>query len=232
MNAWKMTTHTRNSFCKQFNQTTNFYQTTCCYLIRYHAVTSWSRVKGMGIPLWKAVEVTLIWLLSVILAVPEALAFDLMETFYRGQKLRVCLLHPVQTTHFLQVLPHPPCIQSQIILCIFNHNFMQRQIIRVSLLSIFNWTIIVLIIFTVVLYRRSDFGCSKQTKLFESPPPKFYQDIKDWWLFGFYFCLPLACTGVFYTLMSCEMLKRKKGMRIALNDHMKQVWAPFEFSGK
>lgn len=24
--------------------------------------------------------------------------------------------------------------------------------------------------------------------------------------------------------MSCEMLSRKKGMRIALNDHMKQVW--------
>lgn len=52
---------------------------------------------------------------------------------------------------------------------------------------------------------------------------QFYRDVKDWWLFGFYFCLPLACTGIFYTLMSCEMLSRKKGMRIALNDHMKQV---------
>lgn len=52
---------------------------------------------------------------------------------------------------------------------------------------------------------------------------QFYQDVKDWWLFGFYFCFPLACTGIFYTLMSCEMLSRKKGMRIALNDHMKQV---------
>ncbi|XP_062333043.1 endothelin receptor type B-like [Osmerus eperlanus] len=119
---------------------------------RYHAVTSWSRVKGMGIPLWKAVEVTLIWLAAVALAVPEALAFDMMEMPYRGSKLRVCLLHPQQSTPFM----------------------------------------------------------------------KFYQDVKDWWLFGFYFCLPLACTGVFYTLMSCEMLSRKKGMRIALNDHMKQ----------
>lgn len=52
---------------------------------------------------------------------------------------------------------------------------------------------------------------------------QFYQEVKDWWLFGFYFCFPLACTGIFYTLMSCEMLSRKKGMRIALNDHMKQV---------
>ncbi|XP_034399207.1 endothelin receptor type B-like [Cyclopterus lumpus] len=119
---------------------------------RYHAVTSWSRVKGMGVPLWKAVEVTLIWLVAVMLAVPEALAFDMLEMAYRGHKLRVCLLLPEQTTSFM----------------------------------------------------------------------KFYQDVKDWWLFGFYFCLPLACTGVFYTLMSCEMLSRKKGMRIALNDHMKQ----------
>ncbi|XP_026860687.2 endothelin receptor type B-like isoform X4 [Electrophorus electricus] len=119
---------------------------------RYHAVTSWSRVKGMGIPLWKAVEVILIWLVAIVLAVPEALAFDVMEMNYRGRKLRVCFLHPQQNTVFLQ----------------------------------------------------------------------FYQEVKDWWLFGFYFCLPLACTGIFYTLMSCEMLKRKKGMRIALNDHMKQ----------
>ncbi|KAJ8405743.1 hypothetical protein AAFF_G00311800 [Aldrovandia affinis] len=119
---------------------------------RYHAVTSWSRVKGMGIPLWKAVEVTLIWSVAVTLAVPEAVAFDMMEMPYRGSKLRVCLLHPEQSTPFM----------------------------------------------------------------------KFYQDVKDWWLFGFYFCLPLACTGVFYTLMSCEMLSRKKGMRIALNDHMQQ----------
>lgn len=69
----------------------------------YHAVTSWSRVKGMGIPLWKAVEVTLIWLLAVVLAVPEALAFDMMEIPYRGTKLRVCLLHPEQTTNFMKV---------------------------------------------------------------------------------------------------------------------------------
>lgn len=52
---------------------------------------------------------------------------------------------------------------------------------------------------------------------------QFYRDVKDWWLFGFYFCLPLVCTGIFYTLMSCEMLSKRNGMRIALNDHMKRV---------
>uniref|UniRef100_A0A8C4HV59 G-protein coupled receptors family 1 profile domain-containing protein n=1 Tax=Dicentrarchus labrax TaxID=13489 RepID=A0A8C4HV59_DICLA len=107
---------------------------------RYHAVTSWSRVKGMGIPLWKAVEVTLIWLVAVLLAVPEALAFDMLEMPYRGNKLRVCLLHPEQTSSFM---------------------------------------------------KHSSFSLEQ-------------------------------CAGIFYTLMSCEMLSRKKGMRIALNDHMKQ----------
>ena len=57
----------------------------------------------MGIPLWKAVEVTLIWLVAVALAVPEALAFDMLEIQYRGNKLRVCLLHPEQTGSFMKV---------------------------------------------------------------------------------------------------------------------------------
>uniref|UniRef100_A0A8V5H2Z2 Uncharacterized protein n=1 Tax=Melopsittacus undulatus TaxID=13146 RepID=A0A8V5H2Z2_MELUD len=41
----------------------------------------------------------------------------------------------------------------------------------------------------------------------------FYRDVKDWWLFGFYFCLPLLCT-------------ERNGMRTALNDHMKRVRKP------
>uniref|UniRef100_A0A8C4T2F2 Endothelin receptor type B-like n=2 Tax=Erpetoichthys calabaricus TaxID=27687 RepID=A0A8C4T2F2_ERPCA len=119
---------------------------------RYRAVVSWSRVRGMGIPLWKAAEVTLIWAAAIVLAVPEAIAFDIMEMNYQGAKLRVCLLHPDQQSSFMML----------------------------------------------------------------------YRNVKDWWLFGFYFCLPLACTGVFYTLMSCEMLRHRNGMQIALNDHMKQ----------
>uniref|UniRef100_A0A8C3WLI6 Endothelin-1 receptor n=1 Tax=Catagonus wagneri TaxID=51154 RepID=A0A8C3WLI6_9CETA len=52
---------------------------------------------------------------------------------------------------------------------------------------------------------------------------KFYQDAKDWWLFGFYFCMPLVCTAIFYTLMTCEMLNRRNGsLRIALSEHLKQ----------
>ncbi|XP_007669762.1 endothelin receptor type B-like [Ornithorhynchus anatinus] len=119
---------------------------------RYRAVASWSRIQGIGIPAWKAVEVTLIWAVAIILAIPEAVSFDLVVLSYREQKHQVCMLSSQQKSTFIN----------------------------------------------------------------------FYKDMKDWWLFGFYFCLPLACTGVFYTLMSCEMLSKRNGMRIALNDHMKR----------
>lgn len=52
---------------------------------------------------------------------------------------------------------------------------------------------------------------------------QFYKAAKDWWLFSVYFCLPLACTAIFYTLMTCEMLRKKNGVQIALSDHLKQV---------
>ncbi|NXD36167.1 EDNRB protein, partial [Copsychus sechellarum] len=119
---------------------------------RYRAVASWSRIKGIGVPKWTAVEIVLIWVISVILAVPEAIAFDMITMEYRGRYLRICLLHPTQKTPFMM----------------------------------------------------------------------FYKQAKDWWLFSFYFCLPLAITAFFYTLMTCEMLRKKSGMQIALNDHLKQ----------
>ncbi|XP_053110162.1 endothelin-1 receptor [Hemicordylus capensis] len=51
----------------------------------------------------------------------------------------------------------------------------------------------------------------------------FYIEAKDWWLFGFYFCMPLLCTAFFYTLMTTEMLNRRKSsLRIALSEHLKQ----------
>ncbi|XP_028837425.1 endothelin receptor Ba isoform X2 [Denticeps clupeoides] len=118
---------------------------------RYRAVASWNRIKGIGVPIWTAIEITLIWVLSIILAVPEAVAFDMITMDYKGENLRICLLHPMQKSQFMT----------------------------------------------------------------------FYKSAKDWWLFGFYFCMPLACTAVFYTLMTSEMLK-KNGMQIALSDHLKQ----------
>lgn len=118
---------------------------------RYRAVASWSRVQGVGVPLLTAMEILSIWVLSLVLAVPEAIGFDMVKFNYRNTTIRTCMLNP--KTEFMV----------------------------------------------------------------------YYKDIKDWWLFGFYFCVPLTCTVVFYTLMTCEMLNRKNGsLRIALSEHLKQ----------
>ncbi|KAG8144481.1 putative Endothelin-3 receptor protein [Naja naja] len=68
---------------------------------RYRAVASWSRIQGIGIPLWKAVEVTFIWAVAIILAIPEAIAFDLVKLDYWEQTHWVCLLAPEQKSSFM-----------------------------------------------------------------------------------------------------------------------------------
>ncbi|ELK17512.1 Endothelin-1 receptor [Pteropus alecto] len=118
---------------------------------RYRAVASWSRVQGIGIPLITAIEIVSIWILSFILAIPEAIGFVMVPFEYKGAQHKTCMLNA--TSKFME----------------------------------------------------------------------FYQDVKDWWLFGFYFCMPLVCTAIFYTLMTCEMLNRRNGsLRIALSEHLKQ----------
>lgn len=49
---------------------------------------------------------------------------------------------------------------------------------------------------------------------------QFYKSVKDWWLFGFYFCMPLAWTAIFYTLMTRKMLRNTETY-----NHTKQVSA-------
>ncbi|XP_076026154.1 endothelin receptor type B [Genypterus blacodes] len=116
---------------------------------RYRAVVTWNQIKGFGVSMWTAIEITLIWALSVVLAVPEVVGFDMITMDYKEKHLRICLLHPMQTTPFM----------------------------------------------------------------------KFYKSAKDWWLFGFYFCMPLVWTAVFYTLMTRKMLRHTEN---TLSDHTKQ----------
>lgn len=66
---------------------------------------SWKRIKGIGVSMWTAIEITLIWVISVMLAVPEVVGFDMITMDYKDKHLRVCLLHPMQTTQFMQVFP-------------------------------------------------------------------------------------------------------------------------------
>lgn len=47
---------------------------------------------------------------------------------------------------------------------------------------------------------------------------QFYKKVKDWWLFTFFFCLPLAWTAIFYTLMTRKMLRNTETC-----NHTKQV---------
>ena len=68
---------------------------------RYRAVASWSRVQGVGIPLFTVIEIVSIWLLSFFLAVPEAMVFDMHTFVYRNQTLHTCMMKP--TTDFLTV---------------------------------------------------------------------------------------------------------------------------------
>lgn len=53
--------------------------------------------------MWTAVEISLIWVISILLAVPEVVGFDMITMNYKDKHLRICLLHPMQTTPFMQV---------------------------------------------------------------------------------------------------------------------------------
>lgn len=59
---------------------------------RYRAVASWSRVQGTGIPTVTAVEIVVIWLLSALLAVPEAIGFNIITFDYKNVTIRTCML--------------------------------------------------------------------------------------------------------------------------------------------
>uniref|UniRef100_A0A673G6B7 Endothelin-1 receptor-like n=1 Tax=Sinocyclocheilus rhinocerous TaxID=307959 RepID=A0A673G6B7_9TELE len=61
---------------------------------RYRAVASWSRVQGVGIPVSTAVEIVCIWLLAVVLAVPEAIGFTMVSFDYNNVTIRTCMLKP------------------------------------------------------------------------------------------------------------------------------------------
>lgn len=72
---------------------------------RYRAVASWSRVQGVGIPLFTIIEIVSIWVLSLVLAVPEAIGFDIVPFTYRNDTYRTCMLNP--KTDFMMVKLSP-----------------------------------------------------------------------------------------------------------------------------
>ncbi|KAM4044024.1 endothelin receptor type B [Anomaloglossus baeobatrachus] len=119
---------------------------------RYRAVASWNHISGNRATKWTVLEIIFIWTISVLLAIPEVIGFNVIHYGYNGQEIKTCLFQPSQNTSFLE----------------------------------------------------------------------FYKTYKDPWLFSFYFCLPLLITAVFYTLMTYELLQKKNGITISLNDHIKK----------
>lgn len=65
---------------------------------------SWNQIKGIWVSVWTAIEIGLIWVISILLAVPEVVGFDMITMDYKEKRLTICLLHPMQTTGFMQVM--------------------------------------------------------------------------------------------------------------------------------
>lgn len=61
---------------------------------RYRAVASWSRVQGTRVPTATAVEIMAIWLLSILLAVPEAIGFNMVTFDHNNVSITTCMLQP------------------------------------------------------------------------------------------------------------------------------------------
>ena len=61
---------------------------------RYRAVASWSRVQGTRVPTVTAVEIVAIWLLSILLAVPEAIGFNMVTFDHNNVSITTCMLQP------------------------------------------------------------------------------------------------------------------------------------------
>ncbi|CAH2223759.1 endothelin receptor type B [Pelobates cultripes] len=68
---------------------------------RYRAVASRNHVKGLGFSKWTTLEIVFIWVVSVVIAIPEAISFGVDTVDYRGQQFQTCYLLPVQTTAFM-----------------------------------------------------------------------------------------------------------------------------------
>lgn len=53
--------------------------------------------------MWKTIELTLIWAVAILLAVPEAVAFDLVTLEFKDQTIQICMLPNEQASNFMTV---------------------------------------------------------------------------------------------------------------------------------
>ncbi|XP_056416446.1 endothelin receptor type B [Hyla sarda] len=69
---------------------------------RYRVVASWNHVGGNRDTKSTILEIIFIWIISVILATPEAIGFNIKHYEYNGQDLKTCMFYPSQMTLFLE----------------------------------------------------------------------------------------------------------------------------------
>ncbi|KAG8586265.1 hypothetical protein GDO81_005317 [Engystomops pustulosus] len=67
---------------------------------RYRAVASWNHIGGNNSTKWTIFVITLIWMISVILAIPEAIGFNVINL--NGQNMKTCMFDPTQTSWFME----------------------------------------------------------------------------------------------------------------------------------
>ncbi|XP_040281260.1 endothelin receptor type B [Bufo bufo] len=70
---------------------------------RYRAVASWNHIGGNRATKWTVLEITFIWMISVILAIPEAIGYNVIKYDYNGQDMKTCMFNPSQISPFLEL---------------------------------------------------------------------------------------------------------------------------------
>lgn len=90
-------------------------------------MASWSRVQGTGLPTVTAVEIMVIWVLSVVLAVPDAVTFTMVPSTYNNHSFNVCMLSH-RNTPFLKVSLHSESLRMWACVCLWEHliNMLQQ----------------------------------------------------------------------------------------------------------
>ncbi|XP_018420878.1 PREDICTED: endothelin B receptor [Nanorana parkeri] len=70
---------------------------------RYRAVACSNRFRQNRTSKWTLLEIAFIWIVSVVLAVPEAIGFDIFKLSYKGRSIDICMLLPEQKSSFMEV---------------------------------------------------------------------------------------------------------------------------------
>lgn len=152
--------------------------------------------------------------------------FDMITMDYKEKHLRICLLHPIQTTQFMQVMPCRKTGHNKQIECFREYSLKVKLNIKRPQFILLNLNhqmssadLFMSLLASLCVHQPLFHGCCIIATAHHHVTCstvcwhvlfvflQFYKAVKDWWLFGFYFFMPLTLTAVFYALMTKRMLK-------------------------